>query len=56
MQIERAAYAFQMEGNPVSCKELTQGHINKTLKISTDAGKEYVLQMINKYVFLYSYV
>ena len=51
MQIERAAYAFQMEGNPVSCKELTQGHINKTLKISTDAGKEYVLQMINKYVF-----
>ncbi|MBQ6997808.1 MAG: aminoglycoside phosphotransferase family protein [Oscillospiraceae bacterium] len=51
LQIERAAYAFQMEGNPVSCEELTQGHINKTLKITTDAGKEYVLQMINKYVF-----
>ena len=51
MQIERAAYAFQMDGNPVSCEELTQGHINKTLKITTDTGMEYVLQMINKYVF-----
>ena len=51
MQVERAAYAFQMEGNPVSCKELSQGHINRTMKITTDAGKEYVLQKINKYVF-----
>ena len=51
MQIERAIYAFQIDGNPVSCEELTQGHINKTLKITTDTGKEYVLQMINKYVF-----
>ncbi len=51
MQIEKAAYAFQMDGNPVSCEELTQGHINKTLKITTDTGREYVLQMINKYVF-----
>ena len=51
MQIEKAAYAFQMDGNPVSCEELTQGHINRTLKITTDTGKEYVLQMINKYVF-----
>ena len=51
MQIERAAYAFQMDGNPVSCVELTQGHINKTLRITTDTGMEYVLQKINKYVF-----
>jgi Ser/Thr protein kinase RdoA (MazF antagonist) len=51
LQIERAAYAFQMDGNPVSCEELSQGHINRTLKITTDTGKEYVLQMINKYVF-----
>ncbi len=51
MQIERAVYAFQIDGNPVSCEELTQGHINKTLKVTTDIGKEYVLQRINKYVF-----
>ena len=51
LQVERAAYAFQMDGNPVSCVELTQGHINKTLKITTDTDKEYVLQRINKYVF-----
>ncbi len=40
-----------MDGNPVSCVELTQGHINKTLRITTDTGMEYVLQRINKYVF-----
>ncbi len=51
MQIEKAAYAFQMDGNPVSCQELNQGHINHTLKITTDTGVEYVLQKINKYVF-----
>ncbi len=51
MQIEKAAYAFQMDGNPVSSKELNQGHINQTLMITTDTGVEYVLQQINKYVF-----
>ena len=51
MQIEKAAYAFQMDGNPVSANELNQGHINQTLKITTDTGCEYVLQKINKYVF-----
>lgn len=51
MQIQKAAFAFQMDGTPVSCLELSQGHINQTLKITTDTGKEYVLQMINKYVF-----
>jgi len=51
LQIEKAVYAFQIEGNPVSSKKLSQGHINQTIKISTDAGKEYVLQQINKYVF-----
>ena len=51
MQIEKAAYAFQIDGNPVCCQELSQGHINQTLKITTDTGAEYVLQKINKYVF-----
>ena len=51
MQIEKAAYAFQIDGNPVCCQELSQGHINQTMKITTDTGAEYVLQKINKYVF-----
>lgn len=51
MNIERAAYAFQISGQPVSCEEFGHGHINLTLKITTDTGAEYVLQRINKYVF-----
>ena len=51
MQIEKAAYAFQLDGNPMICEEFGHGHINHTLKITTDTGAEYVLQKINKYVF-----
>ncbi len=51
MHIERAAYAFQLDGEPVVSKDLTQGHINSTMKITTDTGAQYVLQKINKYVF-----
>ena len=51
MQIEKAAFAFVTNGNPVSCEEFGHGHINHTLKIQTDSGAEYILQRINKYVF-----
>ncbi len=51
MQIEKAAYAFQLDGNPITCEEFGHGHINSTLKITTDTGAEYVVQKINKYVF-----
>lgn len=51
LQIEKATYAFQLDGEPVSCREFGHGHINYTLKIDTDTGAEYVLQRINKYVF-----
>lgn len=51
MQIEKAAYSFLMDGQPVSCREFGHGHINYTLKIDTDTGAEYVLQKINTYVF-----
>ena len=49
--MEKAAYAFQMDGQPVSCHAFGSGHINDTLKVTTDTGREYVLQRINKYVF-----
>ena len=51
MEIVPAAYEFQMDGEPVACEEFGHGHINSTYKITTDAGHEYVLQKINKYVF-----
>ena len=49
--MEKAMYAFCLEGTPVECQAFGHGHINSTYKILTDCGKEYVLQMINKYVF-----
>ncbi len=51
MQMEKSVYAFQLDGNPVTCEEFGHGHINTTLKVTTDTGAEYVLQKINKYVF-----
>jgi len=51
VQIERAAFAFRLEGNPVQCEIFGHGHINHTLKLTTDTGAEYILQRINKYVF-----
>ena len=51
MYIEKSAYAFRLNGNPVSCLNYGHGHINHTYKIVTDTGREYILQRINKYVF-----
>ena len=51
MRIEKAAYAFRINGHPVSCLPFGHGHINHTYKITTDTGREYILQRINKYVF-----
>ena len=51
MSIQKAAFAFQLDGTPISCEPFGHGHINSTFKICTDKGKEYVLQRINKYVF-----
>lgn len=51
MHIEKAAYAFRISGQPVSCINFGHGHINHTFKITTDSGREYILQKINKYVF-----
>ena len=51
MQIEKIACSFCIDGTPVDCYEFGSGHINSTYKVVTDAGCEYVLQRINKYVF-----
>ena len=51
MIIEKSAYAFRLDGTPVKCQVFGHGHINHTLKVTTDTGAEYVLQRINTYVF-----
>ena len=51
MVIEKSAFAFRLDGTPVTCEAFGHGHINHTLKITTDTGAEYVLQRINTYVF-----
>lgn len=51
MEMEKSVFAFQLDGNPISCVEFGHGHINTTFKVTTDTGTEYVLQKINKYVF-----
>ena len=51
MDIKKLASVFALDGKPVSWREFGHGHINSTLKITTDTGAEYVLQKINKYVF-----
>lgn len=49
--MEQAAMAFQINGKPVRCAAFGHGHINYTMKVTTDAGAEYVLQRINRHVF-----
>ena len=51
MPIRNAALAFRTNGIPVRWQEFGTGHINQTLKVTTDTGAEYILQRINQYVF-----
>ena len=51
MDITKIASSFRISGTPISCISFGHGHINRTIKVDTDNGKEYVLQRINKYVF-----
>lgn len=51
MCFDRIAAAFQLDGAVKTCENFGHGHINHTLKVTTDTGAEYILQRINKYVF-----
>ncbi len=42
---------FQIDSPCVSCREFGSGHINSTYQVKSEAGKTYILQCINKYVF-----
>ena len=43
--------AFSISGIAVNAEKFGNGHINETLKITTDTGHTYILQRINHYVF-----
>lgn len=51
MQIEKAAYLFQLDSEPVICESFGNGHINSTFLLTTRTGKKYILQRVNHYVF-----
>ena len=51
MDIQKAAFAFPMEGKPITCARFGSGHINQTYMVTTSHGRSYVLQHINRNVF-----
>ena len=43
---------FKLKGNPVECARYGHGHINETHLVTCDTGLSYILQKINKKIFL----
>lgn len=42
---------FPTEGELVRVEQITAGHINRSYRVTTDVGRRYVLQRVNRYVF-----
>ena len=42
---------FKLEGKPIRCEAHGNGHINETYRITTDEGRDYILQRMNTQVF-----
>ena len=42
---------FPIEGKAIRIEEIVSGHINRSYDVETDAGRRYVLQRVNRYVF-----
>lgn len=49
--MEEILRAFPLEGEPLSFEPITAGHIHRSFLITTDCGRRYVLQRVNRYVF-----
>lgn len=49
--MQQAIHHFQIMSQPVYCKNFGHGNINYTFLITTDNGKQYILQRINTHVF-----
>ena len=44
MHIEKPVYGFRISGQPAACLNFGHGHINNSFKITTDIGREYIVQ------------
>lgn len=49
--ILRFSQFFDLCGEPKDCEKIGNGQINETYKLTTDTGREYLLQKVNSYVF-----
>ncbi|MBR6376623.1 MAG: aminoglycoside phosphotransferase family protein [Oscillospiraceae bacterium] len=49
--MQQAIHHFQIMSQPIYCKNFGHGNINYTFLITTDNGKQYILQRINTHVF-----
>ena len=49
--METILHQFPVEGKPIRIEEIVSGHINRSYDVETDAGRRYVLQRVNRYVF-----
>ena len=49
--MQQAIHHFQIQSQPLYCKNFGHGHINYTFLITTDDGSQYILQRINTHVF-----
>ena len=49
--MQQAIHHFQIASQPVFCRTFGHGNINYTFLITTDNGKQYILQRINTHVF-----
>ena len=49
--MQEAIFHFKTEGRPTYCRNFGHGHINYTFLITTDSGKQYILQRLNTHVF-----
>ena len=49
--MQEAIFHFHTEGRPVYCRNFGHGHINYTFLVTTDSGRQYILQRLNTHVF-----
>ena len=49
--MEQVLQQFCLDGTPVSCEPLGNGHINRTFRVTCSSGSVYTLQRINRVAF-----
>lgn len=51
MHAQTAALAFLSHDEPICLQPFGQGNINRTYKVTTASGRQYILQQINHHIF-----